>query len=65
MDEGALDGATTKQGSLDVLAQHVMGSACSEPVDADQLYEEVRRAQPYAELTRRDFDDVLEEAGLG
>jgi ATP-dependent Lhr-like helicase len=56
---GALDGEAPRPGSLDVLAQHVTGMACSRPFTADELYEEVVTAQPYAGLQRRDFDDVL------
>ena len=48
-----------RTGSLDVLAQHVMGCACGEPFRSDDLYEEVRRAAPYAALLRSDFDDVV------
>ncbi len=54
-----LDGDPPRPGGLDVLAQHVLGVACSAPFFPDDLYAEVRRASPYAELTRKDFDDVL------
>ena len=54
-----LDGDRPRPGGLDVLAQHVMGMACSAPFEADALYEEIRGAAPYAELPRKDFDDVL------
>ena len=57
--QGTLDGEPLKAGGLDVLAQHVLGMACSAPVDADDLYAEVRTAQPYAALDRQDFDDVF------
>ena len=41
------------------LAQHVLGMACAAPFRADDLYAEVRRAAPYARISRRkDFDDV-------
>ncbi len=54
-----LDGDPPRPGGLDVLAQHVLAMACHAPFHPDDLYEEVRRAAPYAALTRRDFDDVL------
>jgi ATP-dependent Lhr-like helicase len=57
--ENALDGDPLRAGALDVLAQHVMGAACGEPFDADDLYAEVRSAAPYADLSRADFDEVL------
>jgi ATP-dependent Lhr-like helicase len=56
---GALDGEAPGPGGLDVLAQHVLGVACAGPFHPDALYEEVRRAAPYAGLTRADFDDVV------
>src|SRR4029079_756225 len=46
-------------GALDVLAQHILGMACSAPFDANTLYSEVTRAAPYAGLPRKDFDDTL------
>ncbi|MEE8275874.1 MAG: ligase-associated DNA damage response DEXH box helicase, partial [Alphaproteobacteria bacterium] len=62
---GTLDGEAPRPGGLDVLAQHMLGMACSAPFDADVLYEEVRRAQPYAELSRFDFDEVLSFVATG
>ncbi len=54
-----LDGDPPRPGSLDVLAQHLLGLACSAPFMPDAIYAEVRRAAPYAALSREDFDDVL------
>ncbi|MFQ5972998.1 MAG: ligase-associated DNA damage response DEXH box helicase [Alphaproteobacteria bacterium] len=54
-----LDGVPARPGGLDVLAQHVLGMACSGPFGADELYDEVRQAGPYRDLARGDFDDVL------
>ena len=59
VDAGQLDGAPPQPGGLDVLAQHVIGSACSRPFTPDELYREVTRAGPYADLSRQDFDDVV------
>ncbi len=33
-----IDGSTQKKGSLDVLAQHILGVACSNPFQLDELY---------------------------
>ena len=63
--EGALDGDPKRTGSLDVLAQHVMGVACGDPFRADELYDEVRTSAPYAALTRADFDDVIAFVSTG
>ncbi len=54
-----LDGDPPRPGGLDVLAQHLLGLACSGPFQPDEVFEEVRRPAPYAALTRPDFDHVL------
>jgi len=54
-----LDGDPPRPGGLDVLAQHLLGLACSAPFLPDHVYQEVISAAPYAALTRADFDDVL------
>ncbi len=54
-----LDGDPPRPGGLDVLAQHLLGLACATPFRPDDVYAEVRRAAPYAALTREVFDDVL------
>jgi ATP-dependent Lhr-like helicase len=63
--ENALDGDALRRGALDVLAQHIMGLACGEPFDTGAVYDEVRRAAPYADLTRMDFDQVLDFVSTG
>lgn len=60
-----LDGDPPRPGGLDVLAQHIIGTACAGPFQADALYAEVRRAAPYAGLDRQTFDDVLEFCATG
>jgi ATP-dependent Lhr-like helicase len=65
VNENAQDTPPLRTGALDVLAQHVMGRACGEPFHADQLYDEVRTAAPYAALTRADFDDVIDFVATG
>lgn len=63
--ENAQDTPPLRIGALDVLAQHVLGCACGEPFLSDELYEEVRTAAPYANLSRQDFDDVVEFVASG
>ncbi len=60
-----LDVDPPRPGALDVLAQHILGMACSAPFRADALYEEVTRAAPYANLPREDFDDALAFVATG
>ena len=49
---GAQDAVLNRTGALDVLAQHVWGTACAGPFRPDDLYREVRSAAAYAGLTR-------------
>ena len=63
--ENAQDTPPLRTGALDVLAQHIMGCACGEPFLSDDLYNEVRRAAPYAELSRSDFDDTVDFVATG
>jgi ATP-dependent helicase Lhr and Lhr-like helicase len=62
---GELDGERLKAGSLDVLAQHVLGTACAAPFDADALFAEVCAASPYAHINRKDFDAVVDFVATG
>ncbi|CAA0113818.1 ATP-dependent RNA helicase SrmB [Starkeya nomas] len=62
---GAQDGAVIRTGALDVLAQHVLGMACAAPFTADELFAEVTSAEPYADLSRADFDDVIDFVATG
>jgi ATP-dependent Lhr-like helicase len=55
-----LDGDPPRPGGLDVLAQHLLGLACSAPFLPGDAYREVTQAAPYAALSRTDFDDVLQ-----
>ena len=63
--ENALDSEPPREGALDVLAQHIMGCACSEPFDLVALYEEVRGAGPYADLTWEAFELVVDFVATG
>jgi len=62
---GELDGERLKTGGLDVLAQHVLGTACAAPFLPRALFEEVRKAAPYAHLTVKDFDAVVDFVATG
>jgi ATP-dependent Lhr-like helicase len=63
--ENALDSEEERVGALDVLAQHIMGCACSEPFDLVELYDEVRTAAPYGELSWEDFEAVVDFVATG
>ena len=64
-EEGAQDTPPSRPGALDVLAQHVLGMACSGPFDPDQLYREVTSASPYQGLTREGFDKIVRFVSTG
>lgn len=62
---GAQDTPPLGEGALDVLAQHVLGTACAAPFRGDELYDEVRSAAPYARLDRETFDRVVDFVATG
>jgi len=65
IDQGILDDPDDHPGGLDVLAQHMVGMAISDPFHPDDLYHEVRQAYPYRDLTRDDFDATLDFVATG
>jgi len=52
-------------GTLDTLAQHVMGVACSEAFDMQALYDEVVGCGPYRALTWEQFEEVVDFVATG
>ena len=63
--ENRFDGEPARTGALDVLAQHVMGLACSEPFDLLKLYDELVACGPYRDLTWEDFEQVVDFVSTG
>jgi ATP-dependent Lhr-like helicase len=63
--ENAQDTPPLRTGALDVLAQHILGRAVGEPFIADDLYDEIRAAAPYAGLARADFDAAVDFVATG
>ena len=63
--ERALDPIKIQEKPYDVVAQHVVGLAAVSPIKADEVFDVVRRAFPFRDLTRAEFDRILEylEAG--
>jgi len=62
---GALDAIEIPPWPLDVLAQQIVSAAACEAWSEDGLYDLVRRAYPYRNLPRRDFDAVIEVLSEG
>src|SRR5438874_1528067 len=57
---GRLEETRIPDHPLDVLAQQIVAIAACEEISEDALYALVRRAWPYRELSRDDFDAVVE-----
>ncbi|MEN3368515.1 MAG: ATP-dependent helicase Lhr and Lhr-like helicase [Verrucomicrobiota bacterium] len=57
--EYALDPIRIQEKPYDVLAQHIVGLAALAPITADETFALVRRAYPFRELTRAEFDRIL------
>jgi ATP-dependent Lhr-like helicase len=60
MQAGRVEASRYPRNPLDVLAQHVVAMAAMEPWDVDALYDTLRGAAPYAELSRSVFEGVLD-----
>src|SRR5216117_2836006 len=58
--ERKLDRLMIPEHPLDILGQQVVAAVACEEWDEDALYELLRHAHPYRDLTRKDFDDVVQ-----
>ncbi|PZO05207.1 MAG: DNA ligase-associated DEXH box helicase [Alphaproteobacteria bacterium] len=63
--ENTFDWEPVHIGTLDTLAQHVMGCACSEPFALDDLYAEITSCGPYRGLTWEQFEEVVDLVATG
>ena len=63
--ENAFDWEPHHIGTLDTLAQHVMGCACSEPFRMEDLYAEVTGCSPYRALSYEAFEEVVDLVATG
>jgi ATP-dependent Lhr-like helicase len=59
VERGALEQTEVLEWPLDILAQQIVAEASCEELDEEQLFATVKRAWPYAQLPRKDFDAVL------
>ena len=62
---GELDALTIPKGPLDVLAQQIVASVAAEEWGEDDLFAVARRAWPYRELARSDFDALVRMLASG
>lgn len=58
--ERALDPIKIQEKPYDVVAQHIVGLAAVAPVSVDEAFALVRRAYPFRDLSREEFDRILE-----
>jgi ATP-dependent Lhr-like helicase len=63
--EGIQDSERMTLQKLDVLAQHIWGTAVHGPFDPGELYAEIQLSFAYRNLTRRDFDQAVEFVATG
>jgi ATP-dependent Lhr-like helicase len=59
MRAGELDQLQIPPQPADVLMQQIVAACGAEPWEEDTLYNTLRRAYPYRDLTRKAFDDLL------
>ncbi len=59
VNQGMLDRVVIRESPLDVLAQQIVAESASEDWGTDELYDLVRRAYPYRDLKREEFDEVV------
>jgi len=54
-----IESARVPQNCLDILAQQIVSIACEGEQDMDEIYAMVRRAYPYRDLPKKQFEDVV------
>ncbi|HYC60438.1 MAG TPA: DEAD/DEAH box helicase [Thermoanaerobaculia bacterium] len=62
---GELDRIVTHDAPLDVLAQQIVAESSCRDYSEDELFAVMRRAWPYRELSRKDFDAVVQMTADG
>jgi ATP-dependent helicase Lhr and Lhr-like helicase len=62
---GLLDSVPVPEAPLDILAQQIVAEVAAEDWDVEELFALVRRAYPYQNLSRAEFDRTLEYLSEG
>src|SRR5919108_288012 len=60
MREGLIEETVIPRNPLDVLAQQIVAICAEEEIEVDELYELVRGAYPFADLSRTQLENVLD-----
>jgi ATP-dependent Lhr-like helicase len=63
--QGDLDRIGVPEAPLDVLAQQIVAMCAAEDWNEDELFQSVRRAYPYRNLSREDFNEIVEMLSEG
>jgi ATP-dependent Lhr-like helicase len=63
--QGYLDSLAIPEAPLDVLAQQIVAACASEDWKEEELFELVRRAYPYRDLARAEFESIVEMLSEG
>src|SRR5712671_3142114 len=57
--QGDLDRIAVPEAPLDILAQQIVAMCAAEDWNETELFQAMRRAYPYRDLTRAEFDEIL------
>jgi len=60
MHDGAVEATRYPRNPLDILAQQIVAMTSMDHWDVDELFQTIRRAAPFADLSRSVFDGVLD-----
>jgi ATP-dependent Lhr-like helicase len=63
--QGDLDRIAVREAPLDILAQQIVAMCAAEDWNENKLFEAVRRAYPYRNLLRAEFDEIVEMLSEG
>jgi ATP-dependent Lhr-like helicase len=63
--DGRLDRVHIPQAPLDIVAQQIVAAVACEEWDEEALFELCRRAYPFRDLARKDYDEVLDMLSEG
>jgi ATP-dependent helicase Lhr and Lhr-like helicase len=62
---GQLDRLVMRDKPRDVLAQQIVAETAGEDWDTEEMFQMVRRAHPYRDLTRGEFDEIIQMLAQG
>jgi ATP-dependent helicase Lhr and Lhr-like helicase len=63
--QGDLDPIAIPEAPMDILAQQIVAMCAAEDWKEEELFQSVRRAYPYRNLARTDFDEIVEMLSEG